>query len=249
MYRFRNIFLLIVILFLSTNVFGQSEPSIDNKILFRKEQTGSIMVHSGGFGIGYHNGKSVTFLRKFMWEIEVLSIKHPKEYKVSSYYQNSKNFIFGKLNSFYTIRGGVGQQHVLNRKPYWGGVEVRLFYYGGISLGITKAQYLNIVKIDEVTGNYKTVQERYDPAVHAITDIFSKGSFFKGFNYMGIYPGLYAKIGLSFEYGADEHFVKALECGVFADGFYKNVPIMAYQKNQFIFVNAYIGLHFGKRKL
>ena len=65
---------------------------------------------------------------------------------------------------------------------------------------------------------------------------------------MGIYPGIYAKIGLSFEYGADDKFVKSLECGIFADAFYKNVPIMAYQRNQFIFVNAYIGIHFGKRK-
>ncbi len=249
MIRFRNILLVFFLLFLTTSVFGQSESNIEKKILFRREQTGSIFIHSEGFGIGYHNGKSKTYLRKFMWEIEALNIKHSKEIKISSYYDNSKNFIYGKLNSFYTIHGGVGQMHTLNGKPYWGGCEVRLFYYGGISLGITKSQYLNIVKFNESTGEYYLVQERFDPAVHNITDIYSRGSYFKGFNHMGIYPGLYAKIGLSFEYGAEDKFVKTLECGVFADGFYKNVPIMAYQKDQFLFVNAYIGFHFGRRKL
>jgi len=245
---FRKILILSLLILSGLMVFAQSESNLDNKILYRKERSGFIMVHTGGFGLGYRSGKHKTYLRKFMWEVEGLSIKHPKEYKVSTYYENNKNFIFGKLNNFFVVRGGVGQQHILNGKPYWGGIEVRLFYYGGLSLGITKPIYLYIVKFDELTRESYLSLERFDPDVHLITDIYGKGPFFKGFNKIGVYPGIYAKVGLSFEYGAEDTFVKALECGVFVDCFYKNVPIVAYQKNQFLFTNVYLSLHFGKRK-
>lgn len=245
---FRKILMLSLLILSGTMIFAQSESNLDNKILYRKERSGFIMVHSGGFGLGYRSGKHKTYFRKFMWEVEGMNIKHPKEYKTRSYYENSKHFSYGKLNNFLAVRGGVGQQHILNGKPYWGGIEVRLFYFGGLTLGFTKPIYLYIVKFDDITGQSYLSLERFDPDIHLVTDIYGKGSFFKGFNKLSIYPGLYAKAGLSFEYGAEDTFLKALECGVFADVFYKNVPIMAYQKNQFLFVNIYLSLHFGVRK-
>jgi len=244
----RKILIFVLLLLSGAVIYGQSESNLDNKILYRKERSGFIMAHSGGFGLGYRSGKHKTYFRKFMWEVEGLNIKHPKEYKVSSYYENSKNFNYGKLNSLLAIRGGVGQQHILNGKPYWGGVEVRLFYFGGLSLGFTKPVYLYIVKFDETTGLSYLEVERFDPKKHSVTDIYGKGPFLKGFDKLGVYPGIYAKLGLSFEYGAEDTFLKSLECGVFADCFYKNVPIMAYQKNQFLFANVYLSLHFGVRK-
>jgi hypothetical protein len=249
MFPLRKIFLSFLLLIISAGyLLGQSESNIDKKVLFKREQTGFIMIHSGGFGLGYRNGKSKTYFRKFIWEIDGLNIKHPKEFKISSYYENSKNFIYGKLNNFYLLRGGVGQQHVLNGKPYWGGVEVRVFYTGGLSLGFAKPQYMYIVKYDEATGTSYLNVERFDPDIHSTTDIYGRAPFFKGFDHIGLYPGIYLKSGISFEYGADDKFVKILECGAFVDAFYKNVPIMAKQKNQFLFVNVYIALHLGKRK-
>jgi hypothetical protein len=249
MFQLRKIIFPVLILIFSEGfVFGQSKSNPDNKVLFRREQTGFIEVHSGGFGLGYRNGKSKTYFRKFFWEVEGLNIKHPKEVRISSYYQNSKNFIYGKLNNFYVVRGGVGQQHVLNGKPYWGGVEIRAFYCGGLSLGFAKPIYMYIVKYNQADGTSYLNVERFDPDIHAITDIFGRASFFKGFDHIGVYPGIYLKSGISFEYGSDDKFVKSLECGVFVDAFYKNVPIMAYQKNQFLFANVYLSFHLGKRK-
>lgn len=245
---FVKILPLLLTMCISDLIFAQSESNIDKKILYRKEKSGFIMVHSGGFGLGYRQGKHKTYFRKIMWEIEALNIKHPKEIKMSSYYENSRSFLYGKLNHFYVFRGGFGQQHILNGKPYWGGIEVRLFYYGGLDLGFTKPIYLYIVKFDEQTGESYLSLERFDPNIHYITDIYGRGSFFKGFNKIGFYPGIYAKIGLSFEYGADDRFVKTLECGVFMDAFYRSIPIMATQKNQFFFANVYLSLHLGKRK-
>lgn len=243
-------YILLIVVFLSFQdfTFSQSESNIDKKILYRKEHTGFIYVHSEGFGLGYRSGKSKTYFRKFIWQVDALSMKHPKEIKVTNSYDNNKSFIYGKLNNFYLLRGGVGQQHLLNSKPYWGGVEVRAFYSGGISLGFTKPIYLYIVKYNIDNGQHYLEIERSNPDNHAITDIFGKASFFKGFNRIGFYPGIFLKAGFSFEYGSDDKFVKTLECGAFVDCFYKNVPIVAYQKNQFLFANVYIAIHLGKRK-
>lgn len=249
MFPLRKIICLFTLLFISAGfVFGQSESNLDKKILFRREQSAFFMVHSGGFGVGYRNGKSRTYFRKFIWEVEGLNIKHTKEIKVASYYENSKNFVYGKLNSLYLLRGGIGQQHILNGKPYWGGVEVRVFYQGGVSLGFAKPVYLYIVKYNETTGLSYLNIERFNPSIHNITDIYSRAPFFRGFDQLSIYPGLYLKSGFSFEYGADDKIVKTIECGAFVDVFYKDVPIMAYQKNQFLFANVYLSFHIGKRK-
>ena len=52
--------------------------------------------------------------------------------------------MYGKLNYLFVLRPGIGIQNVINSKPYWGGVEIRYFYYGGLSLGFTKPVYLYV---------------------------------------------------------------------------------------------------------
>ena len=68
-----------------------------------------------------------------MWEIEFTTYKEAKEVKtINPNYSDSKSFVYGKLNYVYFLRGGLGFQHILNRKPYWGGVQLSYLYYGGI---------------------------------------------------------------------------------------------------------------------
>jgi hypothetical protein len=242
------IILLVSLTFLVGEVSGQSESNLDNKILYRKEWSGYLMVHTGGWGIGYRNGKHKTGFRKRMWEVEFVSMKHPKEKRVVSYYENSRSFIYGKLNSMYILRGAYGMQKIVNGKPYWGGVELRWFLYGGVSLALTKPVYLWIVKFNEETGMNDKVVERFDPEKHYITDIFGRGPFFKGFDHIGFYPGIYSKTGLNFEYGSNDEFLKAIECGAILDYYPLAVPIMAFNHKSNLFLSLYLSLHFGKRK-
>lgn len=248
MQRFLTYFILpCFFLILVSPAIAQEEIS-ETKILFRKEYSVYGMIHTGGWGLGYRNGKHVTGYKKRMWEGEILGMKHPKEYRIISFYENSKSFFYGKLNSFYILRGGYGRQHILNSKPYWGGVEVRMFYYGGISVGLTKPVYLYIVKFNEDTGEASIVTEKFDPVRHYIGDIYGRGPFTKGFDELGLHPGLYLKTGFNFEYGADDEFLKSLECGIAVDGYYKDIPIMAFNENQKLFTSFYVSIHFGRRK-
>ncbi|MEI6765845.1 MAG: hypothetical protein WCM76_09405 [Bacteroidota bacterium] len=248
MKNFRILFVFLFVFGFCAVSWSQSPSNIDNKILYRKERSAFIEVHTGGWGLGYRTGKHITGYKKRMFEFEAIGMKHPKELKITSYYENSRNFIYGKLNSVFILRGGYGRQRVLNGKPYWGGVEVRFLWFGGVSIALAKPVYLYIVKYIDENGNQDIVTERYDPYNHAITDIYGRASFFKGFDKMSVYPGAYFKTGLSFEYGADDRLLKSLECGIAGDIYPKAVPIMAFNKNNNYFLSLYLSLHIGKRK-
>ncbi len=241
--------IIILLLLPGLEARAQSPSNVDNKILFRKEWSCYLLAHTGGWGFGYRNGKHKTYLRKRMWEAEFVTMKHPKEKRVVSEYENNRSFIYGKLNSLYIFRGAYGVQRVLNGKPYWGGVELRWFMYGGVSLGITKPVYLYIVKLNEETGLYDVVVERFNPEEHNIQQIYGRGSFFKGFDHLGFYPGVYGKTGLNFEYGADDQLLKSLECGATLDYYPLAVPMMAFTPKQNLFLSLYISFHLGKRKI
>lgn len=82
--------------------------------------------------------------------------KHPKEVKLNNnYYENAKPFIFGKLNYLLSWHSGVGRQRVIYSKGERGGVEVRLNYSGGLTLGLVKPVYLVVL-------NDRTPDDIYD---------------------------------------------------------------------------------------
>ena len=70
-------------------------------------------------------------------------MKHPKQIRViNPYYYNARSYVYGKLNHVYMLRIGYGFKKLLNRKPYWGGIELRVLYMGGLSLAFAKPVYL-----------------------------------------------------------------------------------------------------------
>ena len=206
------------------------------------------MVHVSGIGLGYRNGKHKTGYKKRMLEIEFTNMRHPKEVKTANpYYEKAKSYVYGNLNNLFLLRAGLGKQKIINSKPYWGGIELRFSYYGGLSLGLLKPTYLYILHESGIPYNYKLVVEKYNPEKHFSENIFGKAPFFEGIERSSFMPGLYAKIALNFEYGAYDRSLKALETGITVDAFQKPVPIMAFNKNKNVFLSLYISLHFGKR--
>ena len=95
---------LIIVIFLCQLANSQSSSQAiangsDPNVLYRNEMSFGVFAHSRGFGINFMRAKHVTSTRKRLMEIEALNLKHPKEIKVSNQSDNSKRFIYGKLNS------------------------------------------------------------------------------------------------------------------------------------------------------
>ena len=228
----------------------------DIGVLYRYEMSGGILAHSSGFGINFRKGKHLTGYKKRMLEIELVSMKHPKEHKSFNPSNEAKGYIFGKQNSFSILRGGIGIQKVITSKASKGGVEVRYLYYGGVSLGFLKPVYLEILREDNSNPpGIKIVTEKYDPQKHTTGNIYGKAPYTKGLFETRMLPGIYGKFGLSFEYGALDDKIRAIETGVTIDLYYKKAPIMAkidnnvddYNPNKQFFFSFYINILYGNK--
>jgi hypothetical protein len=203
--------------------------TLDNVLLEQQWSLGA-HINTNGWGFKYRRGHNVHALRQFMWEIEFTTYKAAKEVKtINSNYSDSKSFVYGKL--------------ILNRKPYWGGVQLSWIYYGGFSLGLAQPVYLYISDLN----NNTVTQERYDPKIHFLDNIYGRGAFLTGILNTGLHPGIYVKSGLEFEFGTRNRAIKALEVGATLD--YSPIPIaiMANNPEQSFFLAAYISVSIGKR--
>jgi len=220
--------------------------TLDNVLL---EQQWSLGVHinSNGWGLKFRRGRNLAALKQFMWEIEFTTYKSAKEVKtINPYYSDSKSYVYGKLNYVYFLRGGVGVQHILNRKPYWGGIQLSYLYYGGLSVGITKPVYLYIIQSTSNT-DYQVTEERYNPEIHFVDNIYGRGAFLTGILNLEFHPGIYAKGGLEFEFGTKNRALKSLEIGAILDYTPFPIAIMAYNSRQSFFLTAYLSVSLGKR--
>lgn len=238
----------------SSDVFSQEsvEPPSEVNILYRNEAAGGITVHSNGFGITFKRGWHMTGYKKQMLDIEFVSLRDPKQYKISNPNQpEAKPYFFGKLNYGYILRGGYGRQNIIFGKAERSGVEVRYNYYAGFSLGITKPLFLDIFIVDPsdpTKADLETV--RYnpdDPRQQNQIDIYGPGPYFSGLDQLSIYPGGYGKFAISFEYAGWQQKVTALETGVVVDLYAKGIPLMANNRKPNIFFNFYITLLWGAK--
>lgn len=229
---------------------GRDMDRIDtllNRVILRHETMGGGMIHTKGFGVLFRKGYNENWFRKDLWEVEFFGVKSDKQVRVNPYgyfYSNANSYIYGKLNKIFVLHGGLGRQHLLNTKPYWGGVEVRFAYYGGISLAMAKPIHLYIIN----QNNFNSIEsERYDPDKHFIDNIYGRGPFLDGINKIKFHPGIYAKTGFNFEFGEYNTRIQALEVGLQADVYPIPVPIMAFEDPHYYFLNFYINITFGKR--
>jgi len=235
--------------------FGQEDEGVPfeeidtivNKVILKKEMMGGATIHTAGLGILFRKGYNPNAFKKNLWQLEFVGIRSQKQVRINfygAYYSNANSYVYGKLNKVYLLRGGLGQQFLLTRKPYWGGVELRFAYYGGLSLGMAKPIYLYIINQND----YNSItSEKYNPNEHFIDNIYGRAPFLDGVNETKFHPGLYIKAGLDFYFGQYNSSIKSMEIGFVIDGYITSIPIMAFREEYYYFANIYLSVAFGKR--
>jgi hypothetical protein len=176
-------------------------------------------------------------------------MRHPKETKVQNpYYDNSKGYVYGKLNSVFVVRGGFGYRKVMYSKENKGAVEIAWQAFAGPSLAFAKPVYLEIIPESAYShDDWFLSEERYDPDRHYIDNIYGKAPFSRGFSEMKINPGGYAKFAINVEHSPEDEQIRALEAGVVFDLYAKPVSIMATENNKPFFLTLYLSLQFGRK--
>ena len=235
----------VTLLFGAISLYAQGDLNEQQKVFFRNERSFAILLNSDGVGLSYREAKRIDYLNKRLLEIDIGTLKHPKEYKVTNpYTTGTGSFVFGKLNSVMFIRGGIGRQHEIFKKADLGGIAIRYFYSAGPVIALYKPIYYRVlypISLNE----FEIREEKFSSAVALPQDIYSKASFTKGFDELKALPGLYAKGGFNFEYSKEDKVIHAIEIGSQINAFPKKVPIMASNDNKAIFFSLFVSYRFG----
>lgn len=247
MYRLLITFLGVLI---SISSFSQGEFD-EVRVVTGNEKSYAFLLNSNGWGLNFRYGKRLDGFRKRLLDVDFSYIKHAKEIKTQNpYYENQKRFVFGKLNSIFALRSDIGLQKEIYSKFDKGGVAIKYFLGAGITAGILKPVYYQIVDSSTISNNERYIylsDRKFDvTSIHQVSDIYSRSSFFKGIDETTFQPGINIKLGLSFVYSNIYDALNAVEAGLIIDGFLKEIPIMATEKNDRIFVSLFVSYRFGR---
>jgi hypothetical protein len=236
---------------------GDGEPDI----IYDRQQLAGVNLNLNGYGIFYNYLKYKDAKHLRIFNIDLNFVKHEKETRTPSIYQDPqvKSYIYGKQNTFYTMRLGLGQKVVLTEKLRKGGVQLGYNWQSGAVLGFTKPVYLQIVYVRQTpeTEDYFIEIEKFDADRHFAENIYGRASGLRGLGELKFHPGIYFKSSLYFEFSNYKDGLKGIETGVSADAYLKSIPIMSTKvlekdisnpKNHQVFVALYINFFLGKKE-
>lgn len=240
-----------------TAVFAQMPGDLKG-VIYNHELSGGVSVHTAGWGIFMDVGKRQELKKKTIYEFEFTQLHHPKEVKQTidfgfSFFgiNSPKPFVYGKQNNFYLLNAAIGQQFMLTERAEHKGVEVGLKVIGGLSLGLLKPYYLDLLYPVDNSTTYRIVSERYseENAARFLDwfSIYGGSGFGYGLGEIKFIPGAHIKTGLAFDWASYDDFIKTLEVGIIFDAYYKRIPIMVIENNQQFYPNLYVSLQFGKK--
>ena len=251
---FRKYFLSILTLHLLSNfALGQNQVISDGyengttlNVLYRHDMSGKIYANTRGYGVLFRQGKHVTAKTRSFYEIDIQSLKYPKEIKSQGEAQDKRRFVYGKLNSVFLLRVGLGLQNVLFEKADIKAVEVRYSYSIGPVFAFAKPYYLQVFKTSGA-GQVDYVKFNAENFTPDSGRIIGRGGYSKGLSEMKVYPGLNAKFNLSFEYAPYTNLIRAIETGISIDYFPKALPLIAYNPAENIIISLHVGFVFGRK--
>lgn len=244
---------------------GRNNYNQDKGILYQKESGVNARIYTNGFSFGYQIGKIVKYNLSQYYFAEFGELKDPietrqqKNISLSGPRGTFRGFIFGKQNNFYPLRLGVGEKRFLSEKGKRKGLAMGVSYEGGATLGLLKPYYLILRHTSDNPGNFTSIRsEKYslENANRFLNwdDVFGADKLTKGLDELGIIPGVHVKGSLHFDWGAYGEFIRSAEIGIMADGYIKDVPILAdneemgINNNQNIYLNLFVNLRLGRRK-
>ena len=213
---------------------------------YKKEASGGLRIQTNGFTI-FGEGGWIKDLRSTRLIQVEYSYYIDYRQKGQSSPNGGRKFVYGLRNRFHVLRFSAGVKRTIADKADRNGVRLCFVGFGGVSMGLLKPYYL-LLRQDQPP---YFVEERYteENALRFLDKqlIEGAGSPTKGLDKIQPVPGVHGKIGLDFDWGRKDEFVKALEAGIMLDLYYKRLPIMLNNSNRFYQVALYLSFQFGRR--
>jgi hypothetical protein len=229
----------------SERINAMAKLEEEGVIGYKKHTVYGAKLSSDGYGGFIEIGRAMSVRKALLFQLDISERKHVKEEK-QQVYSNTSPIIYGKINFFYPIKLGVQYQYLLGNKGNKNGVSVTANLGGGLSLGMLRPYMIDLDKQGERTFvKYESADSSYflDQSTH-----IAGPGFGRGWSGLKFTPGLYIKPAVRFDYGKYNEMVSAIEVGLTAEYFTKNIPQMIYIEQKKLFFSAYFSVLFGRRK-
>lgn len=225
-----------------SELIRQAEEGV---LIYEKQNIFGIQLRTNGYGAFYELGRMKTNRRTNIYRLDISELKDHKEEKFGGGFFFGNPFIYGKKNYFYSVSLGFGQQFILGQKGNKNGVAVSAIYNGGLALGLLRPYYVEAIDV-----NNKEVSIKYDddPELFLSNQVQGASGLGKGWGQMKLKPGAFGKAAMRFDYGRFNESVNGLEIGMQVEFYSQKIPIMLFQKEKRLFMNAYLAILFGRRK-
>jgi hypothetical protein len=216
-------------------------------LIYEKQSACGIQLRTDGYAFFYEIGRMKSPRFANLYSLEFSEIKHPKEER----FQNAENFfsnsfIYGKRANFYQFKLGYGQQYIIGQKGNKNGIAVLGILNGGLSVGLEKPYYL---EVQTAEGNVKDIKyEDYSTLFLSLGSIIGSSGFSKGLNELTVNPGAFLKAALRFDFGHFNESIQAIEIGISAEVYSKEVQQMVLNSGKNVFVQGHLAFLFGRRK-
>ncbi|MEO8403810.1 MAG: hypothetical protein ABI480_04425 [Chitinophagaceae bacterium] len=216
-------------------------------LVYEKQNIFGIQLRSNGYGAFYELGKMRTNRKTNIYRLDIAEIKDHREEKLfGGSFLFGNPYIYGKINFFYPVTLGFGQQYILGQKGNKNGVAVSAIYNAGLSIGLLRPYY---VDAKTSTNEIKAIKySSQDSLLFLSSDVQGASGLGKGWGDLKIKPGGFVKAAMRFDYGRFNESVNALEIGMNFEMYASKIPLLLLQKDKRMFFEMYIAILFGKRK-
>ncbi len=192
--------------------------------------------------------------------VDLSEKKHPKETRTinenfTTVYPNEIKplpYKYGKVNNFYQLKIGYGAIRELTGRLDKKSVSISWVYNGGLSIGLLKPYYLDLL-VPEGNTYVRKFQKYSEENKEYFLDLNNRGTilggsyFTKGLGELSLQPGLHLKSGFYFDYAATRKSFLGVEIGASAEFYTKKIEMMKNTQNSSYFINFYADIRFGRR--
>jgi hypothetical protein len=215
----------------------------EGELVFRKHSIFGFKANTDGYGLSYEMGRFKSNRVTNIYQLELNEKKHRQEKKLNTINGFEFNsIILYKLNNFYQLKLGIGQQRIIGGKGNKNGVAVAAVYAGGLTLGLLKPYLV------DVDAGGKRFRSQYPTVLDSLYQPIGAAGFTTGWNDLKIKPAIHAKAALRFDYGRFNETVTAIEAGVNAEFYSSKIPQIMFSKQKQLFFAGYITILLGRRK-
>lgn len=218
-----------------------------DNFLYRRETSLGLIFNTNGSsllsGLSIKHSRVIARRWYHIFYFDMSQIKESQEERTTSpITQNS--YVANKLNYLFNVRLHYGREFILFKKAKKNGIQVDALAAGGLNVGIVAPYFIEY--FDRINAPPKKV--RYDPNIHANSNIGGYSGIIPAFGQSKYIPGISLRGAINFEFSPGITSTTGLEVGFDLNLFAETILIVKDVRERRFFPSLYILLYFGQRK-